>query len=285
MLRVVGVGGIGEVDEDALTGSYVKEVFSCNGMWLDESVLASAIARVTPPTGVVVAGEWLEERTVATLMRLKVRRGAPLPTESHRNWLASIDLSGLEGLPRGWTLQDCPFLESVLLPRNLVKLPKSVFGGCFALVGVNLHECKVLRKIGQFAFEDCVRFRRVELPACLGFVDLVGSGIEELDLRGTIAEEVQVAMCPTLVRLVLRSGYGRGNWDLCPCLRRVTFGRLSYDIGDDAPVSTMDEVRFLAPFYQAAAFPPGFGVCLSRAVVLAELGALAGQQGCPLLAP
>jgi hypothetical protein len=286
LLKLVGVSGIGKVDKRALMGSSVEEVFSSNGMALGGSDLAKAIAHVSPPIVVVVTGEWMETepRTATPLVRLKVRRAALLPTGGHRKWLASIDLSGLEGLPSGWTLHDCPFLQSVLLPGNLLEVPVKFFRGCLTLVSVNLHECSVLQRIGEYAFEDCVKLRRVELPASVRSVDFRLSGIEDLDVRGAVAESAWVGNCANLRRLVLGSGHERGNWDLCPSLRRVTFGRLCYDSTDEDCASVLGEVRFLAPCCPTEIYPPGLLACLSRAVVLAELGALAGQPGRPLLA-
>jgi hypothetical protein len=186
----------------------------------------------------------------------------------------------METLSERWELGECPFLRTVILPSWLEVIPDRCFWGCYELASVNLIECGHLRDIGEWAFDCCVSLGMVELPDKVEEIGFDGSGLRSLVVDNAAVTSVSVCACADLERLVLPARKGTLYCGECLSLRRVTVGEV--ELGAEPGFASFQEFRF-----RSVACPQmltgKLTVAVREAVVIAEVSAVGGRVGCPLL--
>jgi hypothetical protein len=143
-------------------------------------------------------------------------------------FLRVLDLSGLalELLPDGATLEGLVWLEGVILPTRLRKLPVGFFSGCWRLALIDTRYT-ALEEIQKYACEGCRLLAAFVFPPTvrsLGYAAFRGTSITTLDLSGTAAKEVSVQGMVSLVDLVVPRRCVLWGISSVPSLRCVTFG-------------------------------------------------------------
>jgi hypothetical protein len=192
-------------------------------------------------------------------------------------FLRAIDLSGLavELLPDGATLKELVWLEWVVVPTGLRKLPRHFFRGCWRLASIDTRHT-ALEEIEYAACEGCkslVAFAFPPTVRVLGYMVFAGTAITTLDLSGTVAENVSVCGLVSLVELVLPRRCILDYVAGVPSLRRVTFGARAWEETGFAWHPT--EVRF-----EDLVAEPMFSRGLLEARVYGEV---ACEMGCETL--
>jgi hypothetical protein len=86
-------------------------------------------------------------------------------------FVRSIDLSALGEWPKGATLSDSFFLESVILSERLRVIPVGSFGRCPRLAHVGITHCLALEEIESAAFRGGRSLREFVLPLMVRVVD------------------------------------------------------------------------------------------------------------------
>jgi hypothetical protein len=201
-------------------------------------------------------------------------------TEASQPFPRVIDLSGLavELLPDGATLEGLVWLEGVVLPTGLRKLPRYFFSGCWRLALIDTRYT-ALEEIEIAACEGCRSLAAFEFPATARSLEYAfgGTSITTLDLSGTVAEKVWVYGMVSLVDLVLPRRCILDTVSGVPSLRCVTFGASS-KFGSFAWHPT--DVRFES-LTADAKFSPG----LLEARVYSEVACEMGCETIPFPPP
>jgi hypothetical protein len=230
-----------------------------------------------------MVGEGTPERTEQVEVGRQIVTAQTL-SEAERVAVTSVDLTGLEELPTGLTLEGLPFVEMLRLPTWLRRIPAAFCKDCPRLSWVNTGECAELRDIGikryrcalimRSAFSGCVSLRGIEIPDCAWRVDVSGSGVESLDLRGSRAERVVADHCPLLRRVSMRAECVvecRG----CGSLKCLTFGSVGRVPGHYHGRGC--EWRYGAAVCRGGREP------VRRATIISELAAVGDRAGRPCL--
>jgi hypothetical protein len=185
----------------------------------------------------------------------------------------------LELLPDRATLRKLVWLESVVLPTGLRKLPLYFFKGCWRLASIDTR-CTALEEIGEGACKGCGPLAAFVFPPAvrsLGYAAFGGTLITTFDLSETMAEKNWIDGMVSLVDLVLpRRCVLEGALGV-PSLRRVTFGtsdKLSYFAWHPA------EVRF-----ESLTADAEFSLGLLEARVYGEVACELGCETLPLPPP
>jgi hypothetical protein len=170
--------------------------------------------------------ELTDPEAITTSASIRLTAWRELPGE-WKPFLRIIDLSGLdfEVLPDGATLEGLVWLEAVILPTGLLKLPKLFLARCSRLSSIDTSRtalgtigrgaCGGCRSLAAFAFPP--RVRVLESP-------FEGSSITTIDLTSTLAEDVWICGMVFLADLVLPRRCVLRELAGVPSLRRVTFG-------------------------------------------------------------
>jgi hypothetical protein len=150
-----------------------------------------------------------------------------LPAKS-MPFLRVIDLSGLvlELLPYRATLEGLVWLEGVVLPTGLRKLPRHFLSGCWRLASIDTRYT-VLEEIEREACEGCRSLATFVFPPTirsLKFAAFSGTSITTLDLSGPVAERAWIEEMVSLVDLVLPRRCVLKSVSGAPSLRCVSFG-------------------------------------------------------------
>jgi hypothetical protein len=197
--------------------------------------------------------ELTDPEAVTTSASVKLTAWREIPGE-WKPFLGFIDLSGLvvKMLPRGATLEELVWLEGVVLPTGLLKLPRSFFAGCSrlstidtsrtALEVIEADACGECRSLAAFAFPPTVRilknaftYMTITTPDLSGMeaedvwiegMDSAfeGTSITTIDLTSTLAENVGICGMVFFVDLVLPRRCVLARLEGVPSLRRVSFG-------------------------------------------------------------
>jgi hypothetical protein len=228
----------------------------------------SVLVKLTDPAAV----------TTSAFVTMTAWRKLP---EECKPFVRVIDLSGwaVEGMPYGATLEGLVWLEGVVLPTGLQKLPQRFFMGCWRLASIDtrftaLEEiesraCDGCRSLAAFVFPPTVR--------SLEYAAFRGTSITTLDLSGTVLEKALVYETVSLLDLVLPRRCVLVGIDGVPSLRCVTFGA-SRNVRIFAWHPT--EVRF-ENLTADAEFSPG----LLEARVYGEVGCEMGRETLPFPPP
>jgi hypothetical protein len=157
-----------------------------------------------------------------------------LPAAS-KPFLRVIDLSGLalELLPDDATLNGLVWLEGVVLPTGLRKLPKYFFSGCWRLALIDTRYT-ALEEIQDYACEGCRSLAAFVFPPTirrLEYLAFGGTSITTLDLSGTVAEKAWIEGMVSLMDLVLPRRCVLEGVSGVPSLNCVKFGA-SGDVSD-----------------------------------------------------
>jgi hypothetical protein len=170
--------------------------------------------------------ELTDPEAVTTSASVKLTAWRGIPSE-WKPFLRIIDLSGLviEVLPYGATLKELVWLEGVVLPTGLRKLPRSYFAGCSRLSSIETSRT-TLEYIGVNACEECKSLAAFVFPPTLLLLDapFVGTSITTIDMANTLADEVSIWRMVFLVDLALPRRCILKRLEGVPSLRRVTFG-------------------------------------------------------------
>jgi hypothetical protein len=128
-------------------------------------------------------------------------------------------------LPDGVTLTDLIWLEAVVLPTGLRKLPVLFFSECWGLSSIDAR-CTALEKIAYGACDGCRSLAAFDFPPTVRSLDdaFRGTSITTLDLSGTVAEKVSVYGMVSLVELGIPRRCVLERIGGVPSLGRVTFG-------------------------------------------------------------
>jgi hypothetical protein len=171
--------------------------------------------------------ELIDPKTVTTSASIKLTAWRRIPGK-WKPFLRFIDLSGLvvEVLPDDATLEDLLWLEGVVLPTGLRKLPAFFFVRCWRLSSIDTRYT-ALEEIEERACDGCRCLTAFVFPPTfrsLGGMAFGGTSIATLDLSGTVAEKVGVHGMVSLVDLVLPRRCVLESISGVPSLRCVTFG-------------------------------------------------------------
>jgi hypothetical protein len=201
--------------------------------------------------------------------------------EEWEPFLRVIDLSGLvlELLPRGATFQGLGWLEGVVLPTGLRKLPMYFFRRCWRLSSIDTRYT-ALEKIEEWACDGCRSLAAFVFPPTIRSVECAAfsdTSITTLDLSGTVAESVWVFGMVFLVALVIPRRCVLSGLSGMPSLRCMTFGA-SRSANGFAWHPT--EVRFES-LTADAEFSPG----LQEARVYGEVACELGRETLPFPPP
>jgi hypothetical protein len=221
-LRELAVSRIDKVDRLALLGLSVEPTALAPH---DAFKLASDV--LIPPGQESVIRTWsaVERPELVAMTNLRVTGGELALAEAQRVLVSEIDLSTLRDLPGHLTLRCCYFLERVLLPSRLGRVPDHLFYRCVRLCHVNLEECHALHEIGDSAFQAGWSLERVALPGSCVHIDFRGSGITDLDVLSNHVEVVDIRTCARLKTLRLpRDFSGDLRADAFVALSSLTLG-------------------------------------------------------------
>jgi hypothetical protein len=119
-----------EVHSWALLGSGIRRIEGVD--W--PSRFGDALRVLDPPGTLSVCRSWTRAEKVdwVAMTRLSVRGGLCEMTAEEKLLLCEIDLSGLEELPRAFSLNGCPFLERARLPVTVETLADGFWPVCAA---------------------------------------------------------------------------------------------------------------------------------------------------------
>jgi hypothetical protein len=281
-LKAVSAKRVVKLSKMALVGSSVETL--SGGEW-------PASGREVLKDMAVAAGPWVPvvwqpdaPLEVATLTSLSMQGGSLVVADGQGRLPVELDLSALDRLPSGRTLERAFALKSVRFSRMLVEIPERFLANCGQLVEVNSGECDSLRTIGIGAFEGCWLLREMVIPRGCQQINMGSSGILELDLRGCDGAYVSVVACHLLRKLCLSE---RASFKLLggcnPALSSLSL-RWWPRGGDWSWMRStrLSEVRLRS--MKGSVLEDGvwtFG--LSHAVVFAEVGSIGLREGRPAL--
>jgi hypothetical protein len=181
-----------------------------------------------------------------------------------------------------------------VLPPLLEQLPGGFFDGCWRLASVGLSQCSRLRVLGSnvfmpiilvSSFVDCLSMERLEIPPSVEMMNLSGSGLRCLDLRGVRAAQASVADCQYLERVVAPRSCDLGRSLSSAMLRTAEMGAGSGFAATDA-LDWGAEVRYREAVWTAwrsLIYLPDCAPAEPVGFVLAEMAGLARREGRPFL--
>jgi hypothetical protein len=170
--------------------------------------------------------ELTDPEAVATSASVKLTAWREIPGQ-WKQFLRFIDFSGLavEVLPDGATLEGLVWLEGVVLPTGLRKLPVFFFTRCSRLSSIDTSGT-ALEEMGEYACGECRSLATFDFPPTIRKVDIPFEGTTNatIDLTSTLAEDVWVRGMVFLVDLILPRRCVLRELAGVPSLWRVTFG-------------------------------------------------------------
>ena len=107
---------------------------------------------------------------------------------------------------------DCPDLESVILPDSLLVIGEGAFMSCPKLSEINFPEG--LKTIGPFAFKECSALQSIELPSTLKTISdsaFSTTGLRSVELPASLRtlDDLAFAKCEQLQTVTMKEGLQR----------------------------------------------------------------------------